>query len=68
MPQGPFTRIVVRRPDGTIDVIGRKGSLDPNKTARTFNDAGHGEVLAVRHEMMPVAGKPQTMQIHPMKQ
>jgi hypothetical protein len=47
----PVTRIVVRRPGGAVEVIGRHGHLDPAALVRNFSG---GTVLAVRHEQ---AGK-----------
>jgi len=67
MPQGPFSRIVIRRPNGKVDVIGRVGFVDPHPTSRALQDAGAGEVLAIRHEMMPMAGKPQPVAIHALR-
>jgi hypothetical protein len=72
MPQGPYTRIVLKRTNGRTDIIGRQGHLDPHAAARTF--AAHGKVTVVRHEMMPVGpqGKPtgakaQTVAIHHLR-
>lgn len=65
MPQGPITRIVIRRPDGRTEILGRVGHVDPHKATRDF--ATHGEVLVVRHEMMPIAGRAQTLRIHEVK-
>lgn len=63
MAQGPYSRIVIRRPDGRTEVITRRGTVDPNEVARAF--AAHGTVIAVRHEQR-VGGdkKPSTLAIH----
>ena len=45
--------------------MGRVGHLAPNTAAREFS--AFGEVLAVRHLMMPVKGKTETVAIHAMK-
>jgi hypothetical protein len=66
MAQGPFTRIVVRRPDGKVEVIGRHGTHAPGDVARALTKAGAGEALSVRHEMHS-GGTQQTMAIHPMR-
>ena len=48
MAQGPYGRIVIRRPDGRAEIITRRGTVDPNEVARSFRHVG--EVVAVRHE------------------
>jgi hypothetical protein len=55
MPQGPVTRIVIRRPNGRVEVIGRVGHHDPHRLAREFS--GVGVVTVVRHELMPRVGE-----------
>ena len=45
------TRIVVKRPNGKVEVIGRKGQHSPNDVARRFAEKGLGTVMTVRHEM-----------------
>lgn len=45
------TRIVIRRPSGKIEVVGRHGQHDPHKMAKMFGSMGLGTVIAVRHEM-----------------
>lgn len=66
MAQGPFTRIVIRRPDGNVEIIGRHGIHDPNETARAMTKSGAGQVLSVRHEMH-TEGTQRTLAIHPMR-
>lgn len=66
MPQGPISRIVIRRPNGSTEIIGRVGHIDHNAAARIFASAG--EVLTVRHEMMPQKGDAQLVAIHNLKQ
>lgn len=65
MPQGPVTRIVIRRPSKKVEIIGRVGHHDPHRISRELS--GMGTVIAVRHEMMPVKGKTQTVAIHGME-
>lgn len=61
-----YSRIVIRRPGGAVEVIGRKGHLDPHAMARDM--AMHGEVLAVRHETMPAGAKrAQLVAIHKLQ-
>lgn len=45
------THIVVQRPDGKIETIGRHGQHSPNDIARMFAEKGLGTVVAVRHIM-----------------
>ena len=49
MHTGPITRIVVQRPDGKTEVVGRAGTLEPYRLAREFTP-NNGTVTAVRHE------------------
>ena len=65
MPQGPVTRIVLRRPNGRTEIIGRVGHVDHNTAAKIFST--RGQVLTVRHEMMPQQGVPATVAIHNIK-
>lgn len=65
MPQGPVSRIIIKRPNGQTEVIGRTGHVDHNTAARQF--ASHGEVVTVRHEMMPQHGAARTVAIHNLK-
>jgi hypothetical protein len=65
MPQGPITRIVLRRPNGSTEIIGRVGHIDHNAAARTF--ATRGQVVTVRHETMPQQGASRTVAIHNVK-
>lgn len=59
------TRIVITRPDGRTEVVGRPGHHDPHAMARAFE--AHGVVVAVRHEMVPDGGgASQTVAIHDM--
>lgn len=62
MPEGPFTRIVIRRRSGQTDIIGRRGHIDVRQVREMF--ARHGEIIAVRHEMMPPKGAPYVVAIH----
>lgn len=63
--QGPYTRVVIRRPNGRTEVIGRSGHLDHHKASREFSN--RGEVVAVRHEMAD-SGRGRSVAIHPLKQ
>lgn len=65
MLQGAFSRIVLRTADGQTHVIGRVGHHDPQRAARELSS--RGVVVAVRHELMPKGGKPQTVAIHGLK-
>ena len=68
MAQGPYTRIIVQRPDGKVEVVGRPGMHDPHAVSRLFSEAGSGKVIAVRHESMPAGGGVhQTLAIHEVK-
>lgn len=49
MPHGPVSKIVIKRPNGRTEIIGRGGHIDLQFAARTF--AQFGEVVTVRHEM-----------------
>ena len=61
-----YTRIVIRRRDGTAEVIGRKGHVDPHEAVRMLGP--HGVVVSVRHEMMPPGtDKLQLVAIHKME-
>lgn len=63
MAQGPYSRIVIRRPDGQTEVITRRGTVDPGEVARSFSHVG--SVVAVRHEQRTGgAKKPSTLAIH----
>lgn len=64
MPQGPVSRIVLRRFDGRTEIIGRAGHIDPSRITAALKAAG--DVLVVRHEMMPKSGKHETIAIHEM--
>ena len=64
MAQGPYSRIVIRRPNGKTEIIGRPGLLDPRRAARELEPMG--VVLAVRHEKAEGNGKPTTIAIHNM--
>ena len=64
MAKGPYSRIVIRRPDGKTEIIGRPGLLDPRRAARELEPMG--VVLAVRHEKAEGNGKPATIAIHNM--
>lgn len=62
MPQGPVTKIVLRRPNGRTEIVTRIGHIDPK---RAVDGLAHvGNVVAVRHEMMPKGGKHETVGIH----
>lgn len=52
--QGPFTRIVLCRPNGRTEIVTRQGHIEPNAAARIF--AVHGKVVTVRHETPSVTG------------
>lgn len=64
MPYGPISKIVIKRPDGRTEIIGRGGHIDLRMATQTF--AKHGEVVTVRHEMNPRPGKgiPHVVAIH----
>lgn len=62
MALGPFTRIVLKRADGRVEVLTRPGLQDPNAAARALEMRSGGRVTAVRHEH-PVNG---TIAIHRM--
>jgi hypothetical protein len=67
MPQGPYSRIVIRRPSGAVEVLGRIGLVDIHATARQMATSGAGTVLAIRHEQMPAeGGEVRTVAIHAM--
>jgi hypothetical protein len=62
------TRIVIRRPSGKVEIIGRHGQHDPHKMAKTFEQMGLGTVLAVRHEMsQPVLPNQKVTKSKPIK-
>lgn len=68
MPQGPFTRIVIRRPSGAVEVIGRMGHVPVDAVGLMVGQMRAGSVVAVRHEQMPAeGGAVQTIAIHDMK-
>jgi hypothetical protein len=69
-----FTKVVIRRPNGRVEMIGRRGIHDPHTIARVLEESGAGVVTAVRHETKAVEsrtkpghGKPQTLAIHDMR-
>lgn len=67
MPQGPFSRIVIRRPNGAVEIIGRNGHVEPAAVSRMMAATQAGTVLAVRHEQMPAdGGKVRPIAIHPL--
>jgi len=47
---GPFTRIVLKRADGRVEVLTRPGLQDPHAAARAIELRSGGKVTAVRHE------------------
>lgn len=64
MPQGPYSRIVVERADGRIEVLSRPGIISPQDAAVSFARRGC-KVTAVRHEHVAEGQKkPQTLGIH----
>jgi hypothetical protein len=65
MATGPITRIVLRRSDGRVEIIGRAGHINPHAAARNF--AAHGKVVTVRHEMMGAGVRTATVAIHNMR-
>lgn len=68
MPQGPFTRIVIRRPNGAVDVIGRMGHVPVDAVGLMVAQMRAGTVVAVRHEQMPTeGGAVRTIAIHDLE-
>ncbi len=43
MAKGPYSRIVIKRPNGETEIIGRPGHLDPTRAIRELSPMG--EVL-----------------------
>lgn len=64
MAKGPYSRIVIKRPNGRTEIIGRPGHLEPRRAARELESMG--TVLAVRHEKAEGGHKPTTIAIHDM--
>jgi hypothetical protein len=63
--QAPVSRIVIRRPNKTVDVITRRGHHDPHRLSREL--AFGGEVMVVRHEMTRVGQPNETVAIHELR-
>jgi hypothetical protein len=66
MASGPYTRIMVKRPNGRTEVIGRPGVIAPGDAAAMVKDGAMGTVVAVRHEHMQ-SGKRVMLAIHDLK-
>ena len=65
MAQGPYSKIVIERPDGRTEVVCRRGAVDPNEAFRTFARSGAGKVTAVRHEHLSEGQRtPRTLAIY----
>jgi hypothetical protein len=62
MAKGPYSRIVIKRPSGRTEIVGRHGLMDPARVAREFS--AFGQVVAVRHENSEGGAKPTTLAIH----
>ena len=62
MAKGPYSRIVIKRPNGRTEIIGRSGHLEPGKASREL--APFGEVIAIRHEQADGTTRPATIAIH----
>lgn len=55
-------RVVIRRPDGRTEVIGRRGIPDINRIHR---DMAHiGTVVSIRHERLNPDGSKDTVGVH----
>lgn len=52
-----YTRIVIQRPNGKTEIVGRKGLHDLNTAVAAFEMKGAGKVVAVRHETAPIDEK-----------
>lgn len=50
MALGPFTRIVLKRANGRVEVLSRPGLMDPHAAARALEMCSGGKVTVVRHE------------------
>lgn len=63
----PFTKIVIRTPQGRHQVVTRKGISDPNSIARLFGEMTGGIVVSVRHQHPRTgAQRPRIVAIHHM--
>jgi len=75
MSQRVYSRITIRRPDGTVEHVGRPGLIFPADAVTAFQKAGHGTVLTVRHVNMPAGGRTKAeagthrvIAVHPVNQ